>query len=59
MINMKKNKSSNKITTHELVNDNGKTYVSEVQYFKKPEDYEDAFSKYYPSQSSNNNSSQN
>lgn len=56
---MKKNKSSNNITTHEVVTEKGNVYVSEVQYFKEPEDYEDAFSKYYPSQSSNNNSSQN
>jgi len=27
-----------------------KTYISEVQEFQKPEDYEDAFKKYYPKQ---------
>lgn len=41
-------KEKNKITTHELVSDEAGTYISEVQYFKKPEDYEDAFKDYYP-----------
>ena len=27
-----------------------KTFISEVQEFQKPEDYEDAFKKYYPKQ---------
>ncbi|MGV8983434.1 hypothetical protein [Clostridium sp.] len=27
-----------------------KTYISEVQEFHKPENYEDAFKKYYPKQ---------
>jgi hypothetical protein len=27
-----------------------KAYISEVQEFHKPEDYEDAFKKYYPKQ---------
>lgn len=26
------------------------TYISEIQEFDKPEDYEDAFKKYYPKQ---------
>ncbi|MGL5381710.1 hypothetical protein [Clostridium sp.] len=44
-----KNKSNKNLTvTHELVSDCNKTYVSEVQTFKVPEDYEDAFKKYYP-----------
>ncbi|CDG01467.1 hypothetical protein [Clostridium chauvoei] len=38
----------NKTVTHELVSDEKGTYVSEVQNFNKPEDYEDAFKNYYP-----------
>lgn len=45
----KDNESNKNLTvTHEVVSDGYKTYVSEVQTFKVPEDYEDAFKKYYP-----------
>lgn len=32
----------------ELVHTKDGNYVSEVQEFNKPEDYEDAFKRYYP-----------
>lgn len=45
---MKENKKSNtKVYKKVISNENG-NYISEVQEFDKPEDYEDAFKRYYP-----------
>jgi len=41
---------SNREVRKEKQKDGEKTFISEVQEFKKPEDYEDAFKKYYPEQ---------
>lgn len=38
----------NKKVTHKLVSDEDKVYVSEVQEFIEPVDYEEAFKQYYP-----------
>lgn len=42
----------NNIITHELITNGTETYISEIQHFHKPEDYEDAFKKYYPKEKS-------
>lgn len=43
------NKNLNNLTiSYELVTDEYGTYVSEVQTFNIPVDYETAFKKYYP-----------
>lgn len=43
------NENINNLTiSYELVNGEYGTYVSEVQTFNKPVDYETAFKKYYP-----------
>ena len=39
---------NNLTISYELVNDGYGTYVSEVQTFNIPVDYETAFKKYYP-----------
>jgi hypothetical protein len=39
---------NNKKVTKEKVTENKKTFISEVQEFKKPVGYEDAFNVYYP-----------
>lgn len=39
---------NNLTISYELVNDECGTYVSEVQTFNTPVDYETAFKKYYP-----------
>jgi len=39
---------NNKKVTKEKVIENKKTFISEVQEFKKPVGYEDAFKLYYP-----------
>ena len=44
----KKSKDLNKITKKEISMGENGPYVSEVQYFDTPEDYNDAFKKYYP-----------
>ena len=41
---------NNREVRHEKQKVGKKTFISEVQEFKKPEDYEDAFKKYYPEQ---------
>ncbi|SHI91007.1 hypothetical protein SAMN02745163_00998 [Clostridium cavendishii DSM 21758] len=48
MKKQKKNLEENKTITHEVVQGEYGKFVSEVQDFKKPENYDDAFSKYYP-----------
>lgn len=40
--------TNNLTISYELVTDENCTYISEVQTFKKPVDYETAFKKYYP-----------
>jgi len=44
----KQKENENKIITQEIIQDKCDTYVSEVQYFEEPEDYDDAFKIYYP-----------
>lgn len=39
---------NNKKVSKEKITENKKTFVSEVQEFKKPEGYDDAFKEYYP-----------
>lgn len=39
---------SNLKVSHELVTSEYGDYISEVQTFNKPVDYEEAFEKYYP-----------
>ncbi|MCB2294197.1 hypothetical protein LGK95_11785 [Clostridium algoriphilum] len=41
---------SNRKVTKEKQTENKKTFISEVQEFKKPEGYDDAFKAYYPEQ---------
>jgi hypothetical protein len=41
-------KDKNREVTREKKKGRKGTYISEVQKFHKPEDYEDAFKKYYP-----------
>ncbi|MGH4052993.1 MAG: hypothetical protein ACREVX_16980 [Clostridium sp.] len=41
---------NNKKVSKEKITENKKTFVSEVQEFKKPEGYDDAFKEYYPKQ---------
>ena len=41
---------NNRKVSREKKAEREKTYISEVQEFQKPEDYEDAFKKYYPKQ---------
>lgn len=41
-------KDNNKTVSKEKITENQKTFVSEVQEFKKPEGYDDAFKEYYP-----------
>lgn len=53
----KEKHNPNKITTEQVVVGEYGSYVSEVQDFKKPEDYEDAFKKYYPTVKDNPDSS--
>lgn len=48
MSKIKNNNTNNLTISNELVTDENGTYISEVQSFNKPEDYEDAFKKYYP-----------
>lgn len=38
----------NRKVTKEKQTENKKTFISEVQEFKKPEDYDEAFKAYYP-----------
>ncbi|MBU3159986.1 hypothetical protein KPL37_09500 [Clostridium frigoris] len=49
------NDSNKKVSTEkqyvEKKNGDKKTFVSEVQEFNKPENYDDAFKQYYPEQS--------
>lgn len=40
--------SNNSTISYELVTDKNGAYISEVQTFNKPVDYETAFKKYYP-----------
>ena len=43
------NEDTNNLTvSYELITDKNGTYISEVQTFNKPVDYETAFKKYYP-----------
>lgn len=53
----KEKKKPNEITTHQIVPGVNSPFVSEVQTFNKPEDYEDAFEKYYPDKKDTNDSS--
>lgn len=39
---------NNKTIKKEIVKDKNGTYVSEVQEFNNPADYEEAFKQYYP-----------
>ncbi|MGL5352562.1 MAG: hypothetical protein ACRDA5_04465 [Clostridium sp.] len=48
MSNMKNTKKDNLTTSEELVIDENSAYISEVQTFDEPVDYEVAFKKYYP-----------
>ena len=41
-------KDNNRKVTKEKQTENKKTFISEVQEFKKPEGYDDAFKAYYP-----------
>ncbi len=41
---------NNREVSREKPKEREKPYMSEVQEFHKPEDYEDAFKKYYPKQ---------
>ena len=41
---------NNKKVSREKITENKNTVVSEVQEFKKPEGYDDAFKEYYPKQ---------
>ena len=41
-------KDNNRTVSKEKITENKKTFISEVQEFKKPEDYDDAFKEYYP-----------
>lgn len=41
-------KKANKVVYKEKVTDEKGTYISEVQEFKEPEGYRDAFKQYYP-----------
>lgn len=43
-------KDTNREITREKQKGRKETYISEVQEFRKPEGYEDAFKKYYPKQ---------
>lgn len=52
----KEKKKTNEITTHQIVPGVNSPFVGEVQTFDKPEDYEDAFEKYYPDKKDNNDS---
>jgi len=44
---------TNRKVTREKQTENKKTFISEVQTFEKPEDYDDAFLRYYPEQKQN------
>ena len=44
----KDDEKNNKTIRKEIVKDKKGSYVSEVQEFKKPADYEEAFKQYYP-----------
>ena len=50
-------KKPNEIATHQIVPGVNSPFVSEVQTFDKPADYEDAFGKYYPDNKSTTDSS--
>ncbi|MEQ8156364.1 MAG: hypothetical protein ABRQ25_16050 [Clostridiaceae bacterium] len=45
---------SNKVVKRELIRDDNGKLIGEVQYFNEPEDYEDAFKKYYPENNTTN-----
>lgn len=45
---MMKNKTSNTKLYKKIINTKNGTFISEIQEFYKPEDYEDAFKRYYP-----------
>lgn len=45
---MSNKENSNAKIYKKIVNTDNGSYVSEVQEFNKPEDYEDAFKRYYP-----------
>lgn len=45
---MVKNKKSNTKVYKKVISNKNRNYISEVQEFDKPEDYEDAFKRYYP-----------
>lgn len=40
--------NSNKSITCQVINRKDGTHIREIQNFEQPEDYEDAFKKYYP-----------
>lgn len=48
MSNIKDTKKDNLTISEELVIDENSAYISEVQTFNEPVDYEVAFKKYYP-----------
>lgn len=53
----KEKANPNKTTTQQIVPGVNSPFVSEVQTFEKPDDYEDAFGKYYPDNKDTNDSS--